>query len=172
MIFWAYWKSFFNVKFLIFIVAYYHWRVLVISYWLRGAADSLIACARAFLNSFLLYSLPLNFIKTLKRTLLWTCWLIGIMFYTCIVKKIIGKKRIEDCRDSWSNSNGILKENGVNLRIYMADLFRESALILWPRKLFPCKLPSSLLIFKLCALNNWWLSFVYILFLVHAGSLL
>ena len=29
------------MKFLIFIVAYYHWRVLVISYWLRGAADSL-----------------------------------------------------------------------------------------------------------------------------------
>ena len=61
------------MKFLIFIVAYYHWRVLVISYWLRGAVDSLIACARGLLNSFLLYSLPLNFIKTLKRTLLWTC---------------------------------------------------------------------------------------------------
>ena len=48
------------MKFLIFIVAYYHWRVLVISYWLRGAADSLIACSSAFMNSFLLYSLPLN----------------------------------------------------------------------------------------------------------------
>ena len=35
------------MKLLIFIVAYHHWRVLVISYWLRGAADSLIACARA-----------------------------------------------------------------------------------------------------------------------------
>ena len=158
------------MKFLIFIVAYHRWHVLVISYWLRGAADSLIACPRALLNSFLLYSLPLNFIKTLKRTLLWTCWLIGIMFYTCIVKKNYCTKRIEDCRYSWSNSNGILKENGVNLRIYLADLFRESALILWPRKLFPCKLPSSLF-FKLCALNNWWLIFVYILLLVHAGSL-
>ena len=61
------------MKLLIFIVAYHHWRVLVISYWMREAADSLIACARAFMNSFLLYSLPLNFIKTLKRTLLWTC---------------------------------------------------------------------------------------------------
>ena len=30
--------------FLIFIVAYHHWRVFVISYWLRGAGDSLIAC--------------------------------------------------------------------------------------------------------------------------------
>ena len=169
MIFWAYWKGFFNVKFLIFIVAYYHWRVLVISYWLRGAADSLIACSRAFMNSFLLYSLPLNCIRTLKRTLDLLIDRNNVLYIYC--KKNIVKKRIEDCRDSWSNSNGILKENGVNLRIYMADLFRESALILWPRKLFPCKLPSSLLIFKLCALNNWWLSFVYILFLVHAGSL-
>ena len=163
MIFWAYWKSFFNTKFLIFIVAYHHWRVLVISYWLRGAADSLIACSRAFMNSFLLYSLPLNCIRTLKRTLLALDLLIdrnNVLYIYC--KKNIVKRRIEDCRDSWSNSNGILKENGVNLRIYMADLFRESALILWPRKLFPCKLPSSLLIFKLCALNNWWFSFVYI----------
>ena len=27
------------------------------------------------------------------------------------------EKRIENCRDSWSNSNGMLKENGVNMRI-------------------------------------------------------
>ena len=89
------------MKFLIFIVAYHHWRVLVISYWLRGAADSLIACARALLNSFLLYSLPLNFIKTLKRTLLALDLLIdrnNVLYIYC--KKNIVKKRIEDCRDS------------------------------------------------------------------------
>ena len=44
------------MKFLIFIVAYHHWRVLVISYWLRGAADSLIACARALLNRTTLFA--------------------------------------------------------------------------------------------------------------------
>lgn len=67
-------KKFFNMKLLIFIVSYHHWLVLVISCCLRGAADSLIhvACARAVVNSFLLYSLPLNYIKTMKRTLLWT----------------------------------------------------------------------------------------------------
>ena len=88
------------MKFLIFIVAY-HWRVLVISYWLRGAADSLIACSRAFMNSFLLYSLPLNCIRTLKRTLLALDLLIdsnNVLYIYC--KKNIVKKRIEDCRDS------------------------------------------------------------------------
>ena len=67
-------KKFFNMKLLIFIVSYHHWLVLVISCWLQGAADSLIhvACARAVVNSFLLYSLSLNYIKTLKRTLLLT----------------------------------------------------------------------------------------------------
>ena len=156
--------------FLIFIVAYHHWRVFVISYWLRGAGDRLIACARAFLNSFLLYSLPLNFIKTLKRTLLWTCWLIGIMFYTCIVKKIIGKKM------NWGLYRQLIKfkwnieREWCEFENLLGWFVQRKCINFVAKKIISMQAPL-LPFFKLCALNNWWLIFVYILLLVHAGSL-